>query len=114
MPFRGQFSPVEYYESLLHEMVHWTQHATRLDSHDSNYAYNELVAEIGSCFLSAELKIPITENLSNHASYLQNWLQAMKDDHKFIFQASTQASKAADYILSFSRVEQPQEEVLAE
>ena len=74
----------------------------------------ELIAEMGSCFLATELGIPIAENLPNHASYLQNWLRAMKNDHKFIFQASSQASKAADFILSFSRVEQPNEEVLAE
>ena len=36
-------------------------------------------------------------------AYLSNWLKAMKDDPKFIFTASSQASKAADFILSFSR-----------
>ena len=43
------------------------------------------------------------ENLTNHVAYLANWLKAMKDDPKFIFTASSQASKAADYLLSFSR-----------
>ena len=44
-----------------------------------------------------------TENLENHIAYLANWLQAMKNDPRFIFTASVQASKAADFILSFSR-----------
>ena len=65
----------------------------------------ELIAEMGSCFLATELGIPNAETLPNHASYLEHWLQAMENDHRFIFQASVQASKAADFILSFSRVE---------
>jgi antirestriction protein ArdC len=36
-------------------------------------------------------------------AYLANWLKAMKSDSRFIFTASAQASKAADFILSFSR-----------
>ena len=63
----------------------------------------ELVAEIGACYLARELGVPASENLTNHVAYLANWLKAMKDDPKFIFTASSQASKAADYLLSFSR-----------
>jgi antirestriction protein ArdC len=116
VPLREQFTAAEYYETVFHEMVHWSEHPTRLDWNrtDGGYAMGELIAEMGSCFLATELGIPTAETLPNHASYLQNWLRAMKSDHKFIFQASSQASKAADFILSFSRVEQPQEEVFAE
>jgi antirestriction protein ArdC len=113
---REQFTAAEYYETVLHELIHWTEHPNRLDWNrkDGGYAMGELIAEIGSCFLATELGVPTSQTLPNHASYLQNWLKAMKNDHKFIFQASSQASKAADFILSFSRVEQHQEEVLAE
>ena len=117
VPLREQFSAGEYYETILHEICHWSEAPTRLNwnRNDGGYALGELIAEIGSCFLATELGIPIAENLPNHASYLQNWLKAMKDDHKFIFQASTKASKAADFIMSFSRVKQAQiEEVMAE
>jgi antirestriction protein ArdC len=116
IPLRQQFSAAEYYETVLHELIHWTENPNRLDWNrkENGYAMGELIAEIGSCFLATELGIPIAENLPNHTSYLAHWLKAMKSDHKFIFQASSQASKAADYILAFSRVEQPQEEVLAE
>ena len=115
VPLREQFSASEFYETVLHELIHWTEHPNRLDWNraDGGYAMGELIAEMGSCFLATELGIPVAENLPNHASYLQNWLKAMQSDHKFIFQASSQASRAADYILSFSR--QPQtEEVLAD
>ena len=42
-------------------------------------------------------------NLDNHVAYLANWLKAMRDDPRFIFTASAQASKAADYLLAFGR-----------
>ena len=70
---------------------------------ENTYALGELVAEIGSCFLCRELGVPASENLENHIAYVGNWLQAMRSDPRFIFTASAQASKAADFILSFSR-----------
>jgi antirestriction protein ArdC len=117
VPLREQFVAAEYYETVLHELIHWTEHADRLDWNrkEEGYAMGELIAEMGSCFLASELGIPNAETLPNHASYLQSWLQAMKNDHKFIFEAAKQANKATDYILSFSRAEQPEpEEVLAD
>ena len=115
VPLREQFTAGEYYETILHEMVHWSEQRLDWNRKENGYAMGELIAELGSCFLANELGIPTSETLPNHASYLDHWLQAMKDDHKFICQASSQASKAANYILSFSRVNQPEpEEVLAE
>ena len=53
--------------------------------------------------------------LPNHASYLQSWLKAMQNDHRFIFQAASQANKVADYILAFSRTSvEEREEALVE
>jgi antirestriction protein ArdC len=66
----------------------------------------ELAAEIAASFLSTELGIPQGETLENHASYLGSWLKEMKSDPSYIFKASTQASKAADYLLSFVRKEE--------
>ncbi len=68
----------------------------------------ELAAEIAASFLSTELGIPQGETLENHAAYLGSWLAAMKDDPSYIFKASTQASKAADYLLAF--VKKPEAE----
>ena len=48
----------------------------------------ELVAEIGSCYLCRELGVPASEDLTNHIAYVGNWLQAMKNDPRFIFAAS--------------------------
>lgn len=108
VPPKASFTePDEYYETVFHELVHATEHLSRLNwsrkEKENTYALGELVAEIGSCYLARELGVPASENLTNHVAYLGHWLKAMKDDPKFIFQASAQASKAADFILSFSR-----------
>jgi len=53
--------------------------------------------------------VPQSEDLSNHQAYVKNWLQALRNDDRFIFKASTAASKAVDFILSFSRQPEPEE-----
>lgn len=97
----------EFYETVAHELCHWTEHENRLNwprrEAENTYAMGELVAEIGAAYLCRELGVPASDNLANHAAYLANWLKAMRNDPKFIFTASAQASKAADFILSFSR-----------
>ncbi len=62
----------------------------------------ELIAEMGSCFLMAELGLPVTNNLGNHAAYLKHWLKGMEDP-KFIFKASSQASKAVEWLMACSK-----------
>ena len=95
VPLREQFTAAEYYETVFHELVHLLEHPSRLNWNrkDEGYAMGELIAEMGSCFLATELGIPNAETLPNHASYLQSWLKAMQNDHRFIFQASSQAAR---------------------
>lgn len=114
VPPKASFTePDEYYETIFHELVHATEHPTRLNwsrkEAENTYAMGELVAEIGACYLARELGVPASENLTNHVAYLGHWLKAMRDDTRFIFQASTLASKAADYLLAFSRPQAAEE-----
>jgi len=53
--------------------------------------------------MATELNIPQGEGIENHVAYLKNWLKAMKNDPKFIFSASTQASKVTDFLMGFVR-----------
>lgn len=109
-PFRHQFSPPEtFYEVLFHELVHWSEKRVGFDrtKPENTYALGELVAEIGSCFLMGELGLPTSQHIDNHASYVKSWLKGMNDDPKFIFRASALATKAVDFILSFSFSSQP-------
>jgi antirestriction protein ArdC len=105
MPHRHQFAIPEFYETVAHELIHWTEHETRLnwDRKAEGYAMGELVAEIGGCFMVSELGLPSADELENHASYMADWLKSMENDPKFIFKAAAQANKAVDCLLSFSR-----------
>jgi antirestriction protein ArdC len=92
-----------YFAVLGHEHIHWTGHGSRLDRNLSQRfgkaerAAEELVAEIGSAFLCAELGI--TQDVrADHAQYLANWLQLLKDDSKAIFAAAARASEAVTYL----------------
>ncbi|QDU05947.1 DNA primase TraC [Gimesia chilikensis] len=101
VPNRDQFSGCSYYETIFHEFVHWSENRLDWDREGNGYALGELIAEIGSCYLCSELGIPMDDQ--NHHAYLNGWLQRMKQDSSFIFKASAQASKAADYLMSFSK-----------
>jgi antirestriction protein ArdC len=111
LPAKSAFeSEVAFYSTLAHEVCHWTGHESRLDRLNKNarfgdaaYAYEELVAEIGGCFLCNELNIPQSDDLSNHQAYLGHWLRVLQQDHGAILRAAGQASKAVAFILSFSR-----------
>jgi antirestriction protein ArdC len=100
----------EYYGTVFHELVHATEHESRLNwsrkCRENAYAHGELIAELGGVMVSRELGVPASDDLTNHVAYLKSWLQAMKNDSRFIIMASAQASKAASYILSFSRKEE--------
>jgi antirestriction protein ArdC len=92
-----------YYETAFHELAHHSEVRLGWDHRKHGYDYGELVAEISASCLSAELGISLGEPLENHASYLKSWLSGMKGDASFIVQASSQASKVTDYLLSFVR-----------
>ncbi len=57
----------------------------------------ELIAELGSAFLNADLGI-LNTTLPDHADYLSNWVAILKGDKKAILTAAAQASKAHGFI----------------
>ncbi len=57
----------------------------------------ELVAELGSAFLSADLDLT-PEPREDHAAYIASWLKVLKDDKRAIFTAASHAQRAADYL----------------
>ena len=103
-PFEFFRDPESYYETRLHETVHWTRHPTRLERDfgrrkwgDEGYAMEELVAEIGSCFLSADLDLT-PEVREDHAAYIGSWLKVLKEDKRAIFTAAAHAQRAVDFL----------------
>jgi len=92
-----------YAGTILHELVHWSGHRSRLDRlkatsfGDEDYATEELVAELGATFLCADLQIS-AEPRPDHAQYLASWLKALKGDKRLIVRAASAASKAANFL----------------
>jgi antirestriction protein ArdC len=91
-----------YYGTALHELTHWTGHASRLGRKLGNrfgseaYAMEELVAELGSAFLCAHCRI---DGHLQHAAYIDSWLEVLRKDKRAVFVAAAQAQKATDYLL---------------
>jgi len=57
---------------------------------------------MGACFIASELRLPQSDDfLEQHTPYLSGWLTRLENDPGWIFRASTQASKASDFLLSF-------------
>jgi antirestriction protein ArdC len=93
-----------YYAVRAHETVHWTRHPSRLGRDigrkrfgDEGYAMEELVAELGSAFLSADLELT-PEIREDHAAYIASWIKVLKDDKRAIFTAASHAQRAADFL----------------
>jgi len=103
-PFEAFKDKESYYATVLHELTHATRHATRLERDfgrqrfgDAGYAREELVAELGSAFLCADLGIT-PEIRADHADYLGHWLKVLAEDHHAIFSVAAHAQRAADYL----------------
>ncbi len=95
-----------YYATLLHELTHWTGAKHRLnrfgeenknDDIKEKYAFEELVAELGSAFLCAQHGITQIQP-EHHAIYIKSWLKSLKENKTYIFKASAQASRAVKYL----------------
>ena len=117
MPRQKSFkSDASYYSVLFHELVHSTGHESRLKREtltqmaefgDDNYSLEELVAEIGTCYLQSYAGI--TSEFQQSAAYLQGWLAKFKGEKRFIFQAARAAQKAVDFILNVKHEEDIQQ-----
>jgi antirestriction protein ArdC len=68
------------------------------------YAMEELVAELSSAMLGAELGLPV-EHLDHHASYLASWLKVLKADSRAILTVAAKAEEAASLLLRLGRRE---------
>jgi antirestriction protein ArdC len=112
LPHAESFHDAEGYAATqLHELVHWTKHASRLDRHFASepYAYKgysreELVAELGAAFLCALLGVT-PEPREDHAAYISHWLKILQGDNRAIFSAAAQAQRAVDYLIGLQSPE---------
>lgn len=105
LPPRAAFvSEHAYYGVAFHELTHWTGHPSRCARDltgrfgSDSYAVEELIAELGSAFLSAELGLSAAPRV-DHAQYIDSWLRVLRSDSKAIFLAAGRATEAATYLL---------------
>ncbi len=110
MPSPEQFigtltsSPTEaYYAVKLHELIHWSDAPHRIDRTfgkrfgDADYAFEELVAELGAAFMCSAFGI-VKEPGPDHAAYIANWLTILAQDNRAIFKAASMAQEAVEYL----------------
>lgn len=107
LPYRERFkSTAGYYGTAFHELAHSTGHASRLNRINStahfgstDYSKEELIAEIAASALVNHAGLETTDSFRNNGAYVQNWLQVLKNDKRFIVSASGKAEKAVNLIL---------------
>jgi antirestriction protein ArdC len=99
-----------FYNVAFHELTHWTGHRSRLDRDLKKrfdvraYAAEELVAELGAAFLSAEFGF---DGDVRNAGYIANWIDLLKSDKRAFFTACSKASQAANYLRGLIRTDAP-------
>lgn len=106
LPDRGRFNNNDYfYSTLLHEAAHATGHKSRLDRlpasmTEADYAKEELNAEMASMFLGVEYGLSQgKKEFEQHASYVDSWLQALRNDKDYLFKAIDEAKKITSFVL---------------
>lgn len=121
MPRREAFTDTKtstatenYYSTLAHELTHWTGHKSRLDRltaaqfGSEEYAFEELVAEMGAAFLCAKFGIS-NEPRADHAQYLNSWMKRLQSDSKAFIRACGLAQKAVAFLTEEEAQEAAQE-----
>ena len=75
---------------------------------DDEYAFEELIAEFTAVFMSGHTGLTVSPPM-NHASYLKSWNRRYREDSRYIVKAISKASKASQFIIDNSCLEEQQE-----
>lgn len=102
LPDKSSFTDAyEYYATAMHELGHATGHSSRLHRDfgpfgSEVYAKEELRAELTSYIVARDLGLGHFPD--RHASYLENWVKAIKEDRNVLFQAARDAEQIVLWI----------------
>jgi len=102
-PIEAFTDAVSFYATLGHESCHASGAKHRLNRDlsgrfgSASYAAEELIAELGSAFLCADLELT-PKVRDDHASYLASWIEILKRDSRCIVQAASYAQKAVEFL----------------
>lgn len=118
MPAQSDFlSPELYYATFFHELAHSTGHTSRLNRDLSgnprggekalkSYAKEELIAETTRAFLQVHFGLNTTDMEEQNAAYLKGWLKPLKEDPKMLWKIFSDASKAFNFLIQFTKSEE--------
>ena len=106
LPAPGSFeNEYAFNSTALHELSHSTGHPSRLNRLQtgmfgtSQYAYEELVAEMCSCFMGFDLDAEaLPSHIENHKAYVQSWIQSIREKPETLIKAIKEAQDAANYM----------------
>lgn len=99
-------STYDMYSTILHELAHWTAHSSRLDrkkaaviEDTTEYAREELRAEIASYFMAFDLGVGATQkHIDNHASFTKSWLDLLGGNRNEIYRVAKDAENICLFI----------------
>ena len=101
-------SPLAYYATLAHELVHWTGHSSRLNRELSTrfggeaYAVEELIAELGAAFTCHSYGVDVADR-PDHAQYLSSWCSVLRANPSVLWTVASKAQAALDELESYRR-----------
>ena len=103
LPLRDSFKSTEdFLETTLHEMAHSTgkELGRKFGITPTEYAREELIAELSSMFIKADLGIDSGgKHFENHSAYLESWAGMLKKDPNELYRASKEADKVAELLI---------------
>jgi antirestriction protein ArdC len=101
LPSRTSFLDApQYVATKLHEVIHHSE--SRLQW-SGPACQGELIAECATGILEAELGLPHDTDTANHQKWLPTWIEGIQASPSYLIEAAAQASRAADFVLGFSR-----------
>jgi len=103
-----------YYATALHELGHWTGHASRLAREfgpfgSEVYAREELRAEIASWMLGQDLGIG--HDPGQHLAYVGSWIKALEKDPFEIVRACRDAERIKHYVIAMEQKQEQRQEL---
>lgn len=102
-PTRKGFSDdAQYWATKFHEVCHWAE--SRI-GWAGTVDQGELIAEIATGYLESELNLPHDTDPANHDKWMLTWIENIEKNPKYLFEAAAIATRAVDYILGFTRVQ---------
>ena len=94
----------QFYSTVFHEIIHSTgakhrlNRLTKTSFGSEEYGREELVAEIGAASLLSSCGVDTT--IEESASYIDNWMRAIRENPDIIVVAAGKAEKAVDFVLN--------------